>query len=213
MSVAAILLAAGQSRRMGAFKPLLPFGDVTVAERCVRYLMEGGAEKVLVVTGHRSEEVRRSLSHLPVGFALNAEAESEMAESIRRGVMELPREAEAILIALVDQPAIPPAVPEALIHEWREARARLLVPEYAGRGGHPVLLDASLRAELLGLDSRRGLRALFDKHGEEVSRVSVQSPYIARDIDTWDDYRALYLEVFKTEPPAGSSPAIRETVN
>ncbi|MBD0372953.1 MAG: nucleotidyltransferase family protein [Pyrinomonadaceae bacterium] len=207
MSVAAILLAAGQSRRMGAFKPLLPFGDETVAERCVRYLREGGAEEVLVVTGHRSEEVRRALQHLPVSFALNAEAESEMGESIKRGVAELPDETDAILIALVDQPAIPPEVPQALIEEWRRTRARLLVPEYAGRGGHPVLLDATLRPELLNLDRQRSLRALFDKHREEVSRVPVESPYIARDMDTWDDYRALYLEVFRREPPASNPPA------
>ncbi|HKS28065.1 MAG TPA: nucleotidyltransferase family protein [Pyrinomonadaceae bacterium] len=201
MSVAAILLAAGQSRRMGAFKPLLPFGDVTVAEGCVRYLLEGGADKVVVVTGTRAEEVGRALSHLPVKFAFNSEAESEMGVSIARGVEALPHETEAILVALVDQPAIPPEVPRALIREWRQTSARLLVPEHAARGGHPVLIDASLRSELMRLDAQGGLRALFDRHREEVSRVPVESPYIARDMDTWDDYRALYREVFGTEPP------------
>ncbi|HYO90797.1 MAG TPA: nucleotidyltransferase family protein [Pyrinomonadaceae bacterium] len=202
MSIAAILLAAWQSRRMGAFKPLLPFGDATVAERCVSYLLEGGAERLVVVTGHRGEEVRRVLSHLPVKFAVNPEAESEMGRSIARGVEELPDETEAILVALVDQPAVPPDVPRALIHEWRRTGARLLVPEHAGRGGHPVLLDASLRAELLSLDGQGGLRALFDRHRQEVLRVRVESPYIARDMDTWDDYRALFREVFGAEPPA-----------
>lgn len=189
---------------MGAFKPLLPFGSGTVAEYCVRYLLDGGADRVLVVTGHRGEEVRRALSHLPISFAVNSKAESEMGESIGRGVEELPDETEAILIALVDQPAIPPNVPAALIQRWRQTGAGLLVPEHAGRGGHPVLVDGSLRAELLNLDPQRGLRALFDRHRRAVSRVRVDSSYIARDMDTWDDYRALYREVFKTEPPVGT---------
>jgi CTP:molybdopterin cytidylyltransferase MocA len=187
---------------MGAFKPLLPFGDCTVAEASVRYLMEGGADEVVVVTGHRGEEVRRALSHLPVSFAVNTEAESEMGASIARGVKELPRETAAILVALVDQPAIPSDVPRALIREWQRAGARLLVPQHEGRGGHPVLIDAGLRAELLSLDEQGGLRALFDRHRREVSRVPVESPYIARDMDTWDDYRALFRELFGAEPPA-----------
>jgi CTP:molybdopterin cytidylyltransferase MocA len=187
---------------MGAFKPLLPFGDATVAERCVRYLLEGGADKVVVVTGHRGEEVRSALSHLPVKSAVNPETESEMGVSIALGVEELSGDAAAILVALVDQPAIPPEVPRALIREWQRSGAGLLVPEHAGRGGHPVLIDASLRAELLSLDEQGGLRALFDRYRGQVTRVPVESPYIARDMDTWDDYRALFKEVFGIEPPA-----------
>ena len=190
---------------MGAFKPLLPFGPATVAECCARYLLEAGVETLVIVVGHRREEVKAALAHLPVSFAVNAEAESEMGVSIARGVEQLPVTTSAILIALVDQPAIPPEVPRALIDEWRRTGARLLLPEYAGRGGHPVLLDASLRAELLKLDPHRGLRALFDEHREETRRLPVHSPYIARDMDTWDDYRALYEEVFKAQPPARRS--------
>jgi molybdenum cofactor cytidylyltransferase len=205
MSVAAILLAAGQSRRMGAFKPLLPFGSRTVAECCVSYLLEGGAESVVVVIGHRRDEVRARLAHLPVRFAVNPESESEMGDSIARGVEQLPVETAAILVALIDQPAIPASVPEALIERWRQGGARLLVPEHAGRGGHPVLLDASLRRGLLTLDRQRGLRALFDEHRAEIRCVPVSSPYIARDMDTWDDYRALYEEVLGTSPPIEGS--------
>jgi len=73
-------------------------------------------------------------------------------------------------------------------------------PTSNGRGGHPVLVDLSLRDELLGLNPKLGLKGLFDKHNDEVKRLEVDSPYIARDIDTWDDYRALYIEVFGAEP-------------
>ncbi len=199
--VAAILLAAGRSRRMGAFKPLLPFGDRTVAEACIAHLQEGGAQPIIVVVGHRAAEMQARLAHLPVSIALNSETESEMGVSIARGVEQLPREAGAVFIALVDQPAIPPEVISHLVDERARTGAMLLVPEHGGRGGHPALVDLKFRAELLRLDPQCGLRALFDKHRDEVLRVPVASPYIARDMDTWDDYRALHREIFAADPP------------
>jgi molybdenum cofactor cytidylyltransferase len=206
MEVAAILLAAGRSRRMGAFKPLLPFGEKTVVEACIGSLTDGGVGTVVVVLGTRAEEMRERLSYLPVRFAFNTDATSEMGVSIARGIERVPASAEAVLIALCDQPALPREVVRFLIEERERTGARLIVPEHEGRGGHPVLLDGGLREELLMLDQKRGLRALFDAHRLEVLRVPVSSPYVARDMDTWDDYRALYEEVFGVQPPAAQQP-------
>jgi molybdenum cofactor cytidylyltransferase len=191
---------------MGAFKPLLPFGERTVVEACIGSLLSGGVGAVVVVLGTKEREMRERLSRLPVSFAVNEDASSEMGVSIARGVERVPMDAGAVLIALCDQPAVPPEVVRSLIEERERTGARLIVPEYEGRGGHPVLLDAGLREELLNLDREKGLRSLFDSHRREVLRVSVSSPYVARDMDTWDDYRALYLEVFGVEPPAGQQP-------
>jgi molybdenum cofactor cytidylyltransferase len=200
-TIAAILLAAGRSHRMGAFKPLLPFGERTVIEACIGNLQAGGVEDVLVVVGHRAGEIRERLAHAPVRFAVNAEEESEMSVSIARGVEQVGASAEAVFVALVDQPAVPPEVICLLIAERKRTGARLIVPEYAGRGGHPVLIDSGFRDELLNLDTQRGLRALFESHRADVLRVPVASPYVVRDMDTWDDYGALYREVFGTESP------------
>jgi molybdenum cofactor cytidylyltransferase len=187
---------------MGAFKPLLPFPhDRTVVEACIDHLTRGGVETIVVVLGHRADEVRGRLNGLPVLFALNDEAESEMGASIARGTEQLPQDVETILVALCDQPAIPPEVIRFLIDERKRTGARLVVPEFMGRGGHPVLVDKSLRGELLTLSPARGLRALFDKYRDEVLRPGVASAYVARDMDTWDDYRALYLELFGAPPP------------
>jgi molybdenum cofactor cytidylyltransferase len=202
--IAAILLAAGRSRRMGTFKPLLPFGKRLVVEACIGNLVEGGVKEIVVVIGHRADEMRGRLAHLPVRFAMNAEAESEMSVSIARGVEQIPAHAEAVFVALVDQPAIPPEVIRLLIAERRRTGAQMLQPEHNGRGGHPVLIDLNFREELLNLDRARGLRALFELHRETTLRLPVASPYVVRDMDTWDDYRALYLEVFGTEPPVNS---------
>jgi molybdenum cofactor cytidylyltransferase len=200
---AAILLAAGRSRRMGAFKPLLPFGERTVIEACIGNLHDGGVSDVIVVLGHRAGEMRARLAHLPVRFAVNEEAESEMGESIARGVEQLSAEAEAVLIALADHPAVTPSTIGFLIEVAGRTKKRLVVPEYEGRGGHPVWIDLSFRQQLIDLVPRKGLRALFEAYPEEVLRVPVTSPYVARDMDQWDDYRALYREVFGREPEIG----------
>jgi molybdenum cofactor cytidylyltransferase len=199
--ISAVLLAAGRSRRMGAFKPLLPFGNSTVIESCISNLHEGGVQHIVVVIGHRGDRLRERLAHLPVSFAVNEDAESEMGVSIARGVEQLPEWTEALFIALCDQPAVAPEVIRSLIDERRRTGARLVVPEYQGSGGHPVLIDHHFREELLTLDPQRGLRALFDAHREEVLRVRVASAYVARDMDTWEDYVALHEEVFGASPP------------
>lgn len=200
-SCTAILLAAGRSSRMGAFKPLLPFGNKTVIECCIDYLREGGVEEIVVVLGHRAGDIRQQVSQ--VKFALNPDPDSPMGASIAAGVRELSETAQATLIALVDHPAVPPAVVSTLLESWKSG-AHLVIPTWANRGGHPVLVDLSFRTELLNLPESGGLRTLFDAHRNEVKRIPVASPFIARDMDTWDDYTSLHLEV--TGRPAPESP-------
>jgi molybdenum cofactor cytidylyltransferase len=197
--VAAILLAAGRSRRMGAFKPLLPFGDRTVIECCIAKLRAADVDEIVVVLGHRAEEVREQLKHSQVSFAVNPDPDSEMSASIALGVAQVTSNAKALLLALVDHPAVPPEVIRILIAEWKRG-ATLVQPEHAGRGGHPVLIDLAYRDELLVLDPKQGLRALFAAHRERVRRVRVESPYVARDMDTWEDYRSLHRDVFGVTP-------------
>jgi molybdenum cofactor cytidylyltransferase len=200
--IAAILLAAGRSRRMGAFKPLLPFGEQTVIESCVRNLQAAGVDEIVVVIGYRAEDLQSQLKNLNLSYAINPDPDSEMSASIGIGTARISPRARAVLIALVDHPAVPPSVITQLIDEWRkQGGAQLFQPEYHGRGGHPVLIDLKLRTEMINLDPRRGLRALFDLHRAEVCRIAVDSPFVARDMDTWEDYRQLHRDVFGQAPP------------
>lgn len=191
--VAAILLAAGQSKRMGAFKPLLPFGNKTVIESCIDYLREGGVETIVVVVGHRADEVRERLEKHDVRFAFNPDPDSEMGASIAAGISALPGSAEATLIALADHPAVPASVVSTVIDAWNKG-AGLVIPTWQNRGGHPVLIDLAFKSELLTLSSTGGLRKLFEDHPDQVQRIAVDSPFIARDMDTWDDYLTLHRE-------------------
>jgi len=197
--VVAILLAAGRSRRMGAFKPLLPFGDRTVIECCIDSLRGAEIDEIVCVVGHRAEDIRAQLRNSQVSFAVNPDPDSEMSASIALGVEQVSSNARALLLALVDHPAVPSEVIRILIEEWKRG-ATLVQPEHAGRGGHPVLIDMAYRDELLVLDPAQGLRALFAAHREKVRRVPVESPYVARDMDTWEDYRRLHRDVFGITP-------------
>lgn len=186
---------------MGAFKPLLPFGNKTVIECCIDYLHEGGVEEIVVVVGHRADEIRRKISG--VTFAVNPDPDSAMGASIAVGVSALPDTAQATLVALVDHPAVPATVISTLLESW-ENGARIVIPTWNRRGGHPVLVDLGFRAELLKLSQSGGLRTFFEAHASEVKRIPVDSPFIARDMDTWDDYKALHLEA--TGQPAPNVP-------
>jgi molybdenum cofactor cytidylyltransferase len=197
--VAAIILAAGQSSRMGAFKPLLPFGDKTVLESTIDYLRRGGIETIIVVVSQRADEIKAHFKSRNLLFVSNPDQHSAMAASIICGLATLPRNAQAVIITPVDHPAVPPEAVTQLISEWR-AGARLVIPTSGGRGGHPVLIDLSFREELLKLDPNLGLKSFFDAHANAVKRVAVNSNYIARDMNTWDDYRSLHQEVFGVLP-------------
>jgi len=209
-SVAAIILAAGRSERMGAFKPLLPFGPRTVIETCIENLRGGGVETIVVVLGQgsRAEDLKGCLKNARVSLAINPDSGSEMSDSIACGVRQLPEGTRAVIINPVDHAAVPAEVVGALVREWKQG-ARLVKPTWRERGGHPVLVDLGFRDELLGLDPNGGLKAFFSVHQDQVRRVPVDSNYIARDMDTWDDYRALHQEVFGVPPPEQIPPERR----
>jgi molybdenum cofactor cytidylyltransferase len=205
--VAAILLAAGRSKRMGAFKPLLPFGDSTVIEHCLDNLRHGGVGQIVVVLGHRADEICRQLEQRNLSFVFNPDPSSEMSASIACGIQALHASSRAVLVALSDQPAIPATVVPRLIEHWTKG-AKIVKPEHQGRGGHPVLIDLTFRNELMSLSQEGGLRGFLASQHSEVCRLEVESPLIARDMDTWDDYVSLHEEVFGVGPglQAGKRP-------
>lgn len=203
--VSAILLAAGRSERMRAFKPLLPFGKTTVIASCIDYLREAGINEIIVVVGYRADDIKNHLKDREVTFALNPDPASQMSASIAHGIQQVFPPARATLIALTDQPAIPPSIVRLLVAHWRDGN-RIIKPEFEGRGGHPVLIDLQFANELTTLDPQGGLKSFFTAHQEQVLRIPVQSPFVARDMDTWDDYAALYRDVFGFGPalPSGT---------
>ena len=194
---------------MGAFKPLLPFGPKTVIETCIDNMRRGGVETIVVVRGlgPGAEKLQAHLHAANLAFAINPNPESEMSASIASGVRALPERIQAVIINPADHAAVPPEVVATLISEWKLG-ARMVKPTSNDRGGHPVLIDLSFRDELLTLNPNGGLKTFFTERQDQVKRVAVKSNYIARDMDTWDDYTALHQEVFGF--PAPETPRERD---
>lgn len=186
-----VILAAGESRRMGTQKLLLPYGGTTVVEAVVRAALDSKVDAALVVVGSDRNKVREALRSYPVTFAVNRDYRLGMLSSIQAGFNALPGEAEAAVLLLGDQPAIPSEVIDDLVCNYRENSRGIVIPVHAGRRGHPVLVTAAYKQEILGLDPSVGLRQLVRAHPEDILEVEVSSSAVLKDMDSPEDYRKL----------------------
>ena len=191
MTIAALLLAAGESTRMGRLKQLLDWDGRPLVAWQTEQLREAGADIVLVVLGHAAEEIRPSVP----GDALvvvNEGYKQGRATSLKRGAEALTGETEAILILSVDQPR-PAWLSRRLIERWRDGRPPIVSPRFERGFGHPILLDGSLLSELRNVrDETQGLRAIIDRHVEEAVSISVANSAVNVDLNTLEDYESAY---------------------
>ena len=191
MTTAAILLAAGESARMGQPKPLLPWGEVTLIEYQVKELRAAGIEEIVTVLGHEADAVR---PRVPAGvrIILNGAYREGRASSLRAGAKALDDTASPVVVRNVDQPR-PRDLLRTLLAAHDEASAAITLPVYEGKRGHPVIVAGSLLAELRNASEEdRGLRGIIAARDDDVHEVEVQSSIARLDINTPADYeRAL----------------------
>ena len=185
----AIILAAGSSRRMGAQKLLMPYGEGTMIETVVDQVLNSQVNEVLVVLGADHEKVKQALGERPVKYCHNTEHDQGMFSSVICGLRSIPEDAGAVLIYLGDQPAIPPAVTNTVIDAYNEELYGIVIPVHMHRRGHPLLVDLKYRKEIEKLDLEQGLRALRHHFPQDVLEVEVDEPGILVDIDTPEDYK------------------------
>jgi molybdenum cofactor cytidylyltransferase len=187
--ISAILLAAGESRRMGDFKQLLAFQGKTFVECCVDNLLATSVDEIVVVTGHRQSEVRQALANRQIKFAFNSDYQTGMSSSIKCGVQSLDEKTTAILIALADQPHIHSSIMNKVIIAYQTEHPLIVVPVYANRRGHPIILDAKLREEILAVDPAEGLRQVVQAHKEQALYLDMMNDSILLDFDYPQDYQ------------------------
>jgi molybdenum cofactor cytidylyltransferase len=215
--IAAVVLAAGLSRRMGTFKLLLPWrGSSTVISQVVLTLKVAGLTEIVVVTGHRAEEVAREVAATSARTVFNPHyVEGEMLSSIQAGLaaLQVPSqcwnvgtaypqpgeglvdrnagraEVEAALLCLGDQPQIQVATVQAILAAGETSGwNRILVPSYHMHAGHPILLPRSLWAATLALPLGGTLHDVLNAHQELIEYVMVDTPSVLADLDTPADY-------------------------
>ena len=188
----AILLAAGESSRMGQLKALLPWRGQTLLEHQVSALREGGADRVEVVLGHRADELSPLLQGRDgVSWTLNPDYLRGKTTSIKAGLSALDSSAvDEILLLNVDQPRSAEDV-TCILNLHRLHGCAVTVPEYNGKGGHPIVLSAGLLPELREIDEEtQGIKAVVRRHSESVNRVPLDNPEILLDLNTPEQYRA-----------------------
>ena len=186
-SFAAVVLAAGKSTRMAPYNKLLladRSGKPMIA-RVVDNVLSSAARPVIVVTGHRAEEVRAALGGRPVTFVHAEDYASGLAASLKAGIAAVPAGARGALVCLGDMPLVTGRVIERILaaHDADEGRT-IVVPTHQGRGGNPILWDRRYFPEILALAGDAGARALLQRHQEQVAEVEVGEDAVLRDFDT-----------------------------
>ena len=192
----AVVLAAGESRRMGTQKLLLPFGDATVVEAVVKAALGSRVDRAMVVLGADAREVRAKLAPTGADFTVNEDHGRGMLSSVQAGFAALGEGAEAAVVMLGDQPFLPSAVVDAVIAAHRTSGKGIVIPTFQGRRGHPVLVDMKYRAEVLGLDPSDGLRQLMRAHPDDIHEADVADANVLRDLDTPEDYQERVKSTF-----------------
>jgi molybdenum cofactor cytidylyltransferase len=188
--IAAVVLAAGLSRRMGQAKLLMPVGGRAIVRYVVESVLAGGVDLVWVVTGPDVEPIEAALAGLEVQIAVNPAPEEGQASSLRAGIAALPASVDAVLIALGDQPSLAPSIIPALLAARRTSPKLIVAPRYRDGQGIPVLFKREIFPELLRLTGDQGARPIIQKEPARVEWVDLDLP-MPPDVDTLDDYEKI----------------------
>lgn len=192
--VSAIITAAGESSRMGFPKPLLEWHGVTLVEYQIRSLLCAGVAEVIVVLGHKADEVMPYVVGDRVRCVLNPDYRLGKATSVKAGVNDI-SVADAVLLLAVDQPRTP-ALISRVISTHAALGSLITSPRYQGHGGHPLIFSATLIPELQRIsEEKQGVREVFEAHRSEVHEVQIDDPMIRLDFNTpeaYDDAKKRY---------------------
>jgi len=186
----ALVLAAGESRRMGKPKPLLRFGDATFLEQIVSVLCLSDADRITIVLGASAETIRASVDLSGVEVVVNQDYQKGQLSSLIAGLESVPPQAEAILLCLVDNPFLTSDVINRVIQAFRTAPNPIVIPTCKNRRGHPALFARTVFDELLHAPADEGARYVVKADPGRVLEVDVRDPSILVGIDTPEDYRS-----------------------
>ena len=206
LHIAAIVLAAGRSTRMGAANKLTAdVGGKPMARRVVEAALATAASPVLVVTGHQAADVRAALAGLTVAFVDNPDYAVGLSSSLKAGIRAVPPAADGALVLLGDMPQITGVHLNSLIAAFAaEGGAGIILPTHAGRRGNPVLWPRACFGEMLQLEGDAGAKRLLTAHASRVREVELATDAIFADVDTPEA-----LAQIRKGQQTGSDPAPR----
>jgi molybdenum cofactor cytidylyltransferase len=188
--ISAIVLAAGQAKRMGKQKLLLPFGRSTILEQSIDNLLSSNVDEIIIVVGGQAQEIMGRIANRPVKTVVNLDYRRGMSTSIIKGLSLVDEESQGIMLVLGDQPLIDNATINHLIEAFFSHNNGITLPKYDGKRGHPVIFSLKYRSELSHLKGDIGGKQIIDEHPDDVLEVETNTPSINIDIDTPDDYKS-----------------------
>ena len=186
--ISAVVLAAGEAKRMRQPKLLMPFGRTTIIESTLDNLLASGVDEIVLVLGAEAEKIRLAAGARPIRPVVNNAYRDGMATSIVAGVRAASPGAEWLMIALGDQPLIEPETYRSIIAACTDCDKGIVLPVHEGRRGNPVVFFHTYRDELLKLTGDVGGREVVAQHSGDVREVTVDSAGVLTDIDDQVDY-------------------------
>ena len=186
--VSAILLAAGRSQRMGTPKPLLPIQGRPAVIRCLESLRDSGVADIVLVVSPEGGDIVKAASGFAVRVAVNEQPGSDMAASVKAGLVSIDRDATGVLICLCDHPLVRPESLESILSAHTQKPDAIIIPLYNGRKGHPTLFP---RFVLEDLGKVATLRDVIDRHRAAIFTLDVDDEGVILDMDTPEDYRRI----------------------
>ena len=189
--IAAVVLSAGESSRMGRPKALLPIEGETFIGRIVGSLKRTQVGKIIVVLGHTAEQLAAAIGPLPVEILINPNYQLGQLSSLQVAVRNLRPDADCdgMLVHLVDHPYIDASLVDRMIRQFYESKKDIVVPRCRGKRGHPVLFSRRLFGELLDAPMDQGAKAVVNAHGDATLEMETDEEGITVDIDTPELYR------------------------
>jgi molybdenum cofactor cytidylyltransferase len=188
--IAAVVLSAGESSRMGRPKALLPVGESFFLERIVTALRATKVGTIYVVLGHNAAALEEKIKHLPVTILVNSDYSLGQLSSLHVALRALEKEPlDGIVLHLVDHPFIDPALVDRMIDAFYASQKPIVVPVCRGRRGHPVIFARKLFAELLAAPLDQGAKSVVRAHTADTLELETDDEGITCDIDTPEDYR------------------------
>jgi molybdenum cofactor cytidylyltransferase len=189
--IAAVVLSAGESSRMGRPKALLPIEGETFIGRIVASLKQTQVGRIIVVLGHNSDQLATAIRPLSVEILLNPNYQLGQLSSLQVAVRSLLPDADCdgMLVHLVDHPYIDASLVDRMIQQFYESKKNIVVPRCRGKRGHPVLFLRRLFDELLDAPMDQGAKAVVNAHGDATLEIETDEEGIAVDIDTPELYR------------------------
>ena len=186
--ISAIILAAGESTRMGKPKLLLPYGDKTIIETVIQTVMESDAKHVIVVLGSEKEKIGRQISKNQIIIAENPDYRSGMLSSIQCGLRAVPEGTDTVMIVLGDQPMINGMVIDLLTDTLHHTDKGIIIAVHKGKRGHPILIKIKYKKEIEKLGPENSMHDFTGKFASDILEVETETSDVLRDIDTPEDY-------------------------